>query len=81
MRVRPSDYDIEKSTAASGARIRELIIQGKLDILGILGVIRREYRDSNASSRDVSWNRWQLKTYPEKYDPKTGDTIRARRVT
>ena len=70
-----------KSTAASGARIRELIIQGKLDILGILGVIRREYRDSNASSRDVSWNRWQLKTYPEKYDPKTGDTIRARRVT
>ena len=71
----------KRKMKSSGARIRELIIQGKLDIPGLLEVIHREYPDSKASSGDVSWNRWQLKTYPEKYDPKTGDTIRARRVT
>ena len=71
----------KRKTKSSGARIREPIIQGKLDTPRILEVIHREYPDSKASNRDVSWNRWQLKTYPEKYDPKTGDTIRSRRVT
>ena len=67
-----------KKAKASGARIRELLIVGKLDTAGILEVIHREFSDSKAVGSDVSWNRWMLKSYPEKYDKKTGDSIRAR---
>ena len=61
---------------ASGARIRELLIAGKLDTAGILKVIHKEYPKSKAAGSDVSWNRWQLKKFPEKYDAKTGDSLR-----
>ena len=67
-----------KKGKASGARIRQLLIAGKLDTKGILEIIHGEYSDSKAVGSDVSWNRWMLKSYPEKYDAKTGDSLRAR---
>ena len=67
-----------KRGKASGARIRQLLIAGRLDTAAILEVIHKEYAGSKAVGSDVSWNRWMLKSYPEKYDAKTGDSIRAR---
>jgi hypothetical protein len=41
----------------SGVRIRELLMEGKLDPEAIVAVIHREFPGSKATTKDVSWNK------------------------
>ena len=49
-----------KKKPGSGARIRELILKGMAND-AILVIIKKEYKNGNTTSGDVSWNRSMLK--------------------
>jgi hypothetical protein len=45
----------------SGYRIRQMLVEGKLDTAGILAVVHKEFPDSKAGPSDVSWNKAKLR--------------------
>lgn len=45
---------------SSGARIRELLAEGK-DAEAILAIVHKEFPDSKATKGDVAWNKWKMK--------------------
>jgi hypothetical protein len=52
----------------SGARFRELMMQGKTNE-ECLRIIREEFADSNATLSDAAWNRAQLRKNPAGFRP------------
>lgn len=58
----------KRSGKGSGARIREMIMEGKLTTEEMLAVIHKEFKDSKAKASDISWNRGQLKANPKGFN-------------
>jgi hypothetical protein len=57
---RSTEMTAAKKKPGSGARIRELILKGMAND-AILVIIKKEYKNGNTTSGDVSWNRSMLK--------------------